>query len=135
MFEIFDIGLWSSMREQNLIPIMELIKSKYEEAGYGKTFFKFCLHQGHCEERHSDDGRRSSFNVLFVKNFRSQMVAPYITGPFDTILVDDNPEKAIENPSHTLITLRSYEGASNDNVPLVHLLISRRSTHVSWLSI
>ncbi|KAI5074746.1 hypothetical protein GOP47_0010707 [Adiantum capillus-veneris] len=121
VFELFDVGLWSSMQEQNLTPIINLIKSKYKEAGYGETFFKFCLHQGHCEERHCE-GKHPKFNLVFVKNFRSELVAAYIKDPLNTILVDDNPEKAIENPPHTLVTVRSYDGASNDNVLLMNLL-------------
>ncbi|KAI5065344.1 hypothetical protein GOP47_0020039 [Adiantum capillus-veneris] len=121
VFELFNVGLWSSMQEQNLTPIINLIKSKYKEAGYGETFFKFCLHQGHCEERHCE-GKHPKFNLVFVKNFRSELVASYIKDPLNTILVDENPEKAIENPPHTLVTVRSYDGASNNNVLLMNLL-------------
>ncbi|MCO5580812.1 hypothetical protein L7F22_034683 [Adiantum nelumboides] len=121
LFQLFEVGVWSSMQEHNLKEMLAFLKRSYDDAGYGEAKFKFSLDQSHCEGKWTER-RQSSFNILFVKNFSSPLVKPYITHPLDTILVDDNSKKAVENLPHTLFTVSSYEGSNNDNVLLNNLL-------------
>ncbi|MCO5558185.1 hypothetical protein L7F22_011764 [Adiantum nelumboides] len=121
LFQLFEVGVWSSMQEHNLKEMLVFLKRSYNDAGYGESKFKFKLDQSHREGKWTKR-RQFSFNVLFVKNFSSPLVKPYITHPLDTILVDDSPKKAVENPPHILLTISSYEGSNNNDVLLNNVL-------------
>ncbi|MCO5593651.1 hypothetical protein L7F22_047667 [Adiantum nelumboides] len=121
LFQLFEVGVWSSMQEHNLKEMLAFLKCSYDDAGYGEAKFKFSLDQSHCEGKWTYR-RQSSFSVLFVKNFSSPLVKPYITHPPDTILVDDSLEKAFENPPHMLLTISNYEGSNNKDGLLNNLL-------------
>ena len=43
MFKLFDVGVWSSMQEKNLAPLLELINEQLRVEGYEQARFKFTL--------------------------------------------------------------------------------------------
>ncbi|KAI5064680.1 hypothetical protein GOP47_0019375 [Adiantum capillus-veneris] len=125
---LLEVRVWSLMQEHNLVEVMGLLKSSYEEVGYGELKFKFMLNQAHCEERHLER-RGSTSRVLYVKNFLVAFIAQLVTSLSDTILVEEDPEKAIHNPPHLLIHVRKYEGLGINNVLLGSLLPYLEAVH------
>lgn len=107
--ENFVVGIWSSAREYNVNNLVNYV------FGDTKEKLAFSWHQSDC----TDVGLKApdnQFKPLFLKELSKLWgkvkgdlpwsIGDY--GPFNTLLVDDTPYKAILNPPNTGIFPRSY---------------------------
>ncbi|MCO5552373.1 hypothetical protein L7F22_005884 [Adiantum nelumboides] len=115
--ENFSVVIWSSMIQDNLSPLMELI---CRVSSIGPTAFCFIYNQNNCEGV-SGDNPKSPKVPLLMKSFYKIQVS---LGPSNTLFIDDTPVKGKCNGEHKCISPIKYDGNPKDNVFETNALLS-----------
>ncbi|GLT25184.1 hypothetical protein SLA2020_003290 [Shorea laevis] len=103
-FERFNVGVWSSRREKNVMKLVNFI------FGESKQNLLFCWNQKHCTETRFKTINKPR-KPLVLKELRKLWEKwnpnfPWEMGECNesnTLLLDDSPYKALRNPAHTAI--------------------------------
>lgn len=110
MLRHFRCAIWSSMAPQNLKPLVGVM---LREASTSESSFAFIYDQRHCFTAPNVYHPNKPGVTLFTKPF-SNIHAPLDI--FNTLLLDDTPEKAMYNPIGTCISPTPYDGSSDDDM-------------------
>ncbi|KAG8061045.1 hypothetical protein GUJ93_ZPchr0003g18328 [Zizania palustris] len=105
----FELGIWSSRKKQNVDSVVDILMRDF------KPFLLFCWDMSKC----TFTGHKTLENIhkpLILKELRKlwnkeEPDLPWEEGdysPYNTLLVDDSPYKALCNPPHTAIFPRPY---------------------------
>ena len=129
LLQHFCCVVWSSMTVQNLMPLLRLL---LRETGDSESSFCFIYDQRHCVKAPNVHHPSKPGVPLLTKPFSS------IEVPFDmynTLLIDDTPEKAMYNLEGTCISPAPYDGSSDDDMLEVKLIPYLTSLYYSKLSV
>jgi hypothetical protein len=115
-FQNFVVGVWSSAQKQNVDKLVDFIFGDLKEK------LIFCWYQIDCTDtglRLPENRRRPFFLKELYKLWNK--VKPDLPweegqyGPFNTLLIDDSPYKALCNPPHTAVFPYPYNAANNQD--------------------
>ena len=106
----FCCAIWSSMTHNNLKPLLGLL---HREAKINEANFCFIFDQHQCFARVNVYHPSKPGVLLLTKPFTSIVVPHNI---FNTLLIDDTPEKAMYNNKGTCISPTPYDGSINDDI-------------------
>jgi len=108
VFSNFRVGVWSSMREHNIVKLLPLI--------FGKRTLYFVWDQSRCWQL-----PQLNEPTLFLKPLKVISAAfPHFTEN-NVLMCDDTPAKLEENPKSTNCLVETWTGAQEDNYLLKHL--------------
>ena len=117
------------MTVQNLTPLLRLL---LRETGGSESNFCFVYDKHHCLKAPNVHHPSKPGVPLLTKPFSSIEVPLDI---YNTLLIDDTPEKAMYNLKGTCILLAPYDGSSNDDMLEVKLIPYLTSLYYSKLSV
>lgn len=111
---VFDVGIWSSCKKNNLDPIIDHLLSERQ-----RSQLKFVLDQDSCDvdgwmSNHDGSGRKQKFVKDLQRVWRVCSDGDYETDVRTTLLIDDSPYKAEYNPVHTAIHPVEYSAVPQD---------------------
>ncbi|GLJ48755.1 hypothetical protein SUGI_1028190 [Cryptomeria japonica] len=113
-FENFEVGIWSSAKQHNVDKFIDFI------FGDLRSKLLFSWHQAEC----TDTGLKTPGNrykPVFLKELSKlwNKVKPDLPweggdyGPFNTLLIDDSPYKALRNPPYNAVFPYPYKVSNN----------------------
>ena len=105
----FAVAIWSSMTYQNVQNLRRLISA---ETGLDENEFYFVYDQWQCFVHLTETNPTKANVPLYVKDY-DRIELPI--EPFNTLLIDDTPSKAMYNPHYTCISPIPFEGDPSDN--------------------
>ncbi|KAL3690818.1 hypothetical protein R1sor_004469 [Riccia sorocarpa] len=113
--ENFIVGIWSSAQEDNVISLVDYIFQEFTDKE-ARNKLAFVWHQWHCSTtslRDPENARKPLYLKELVNLWdRNDPHLPWQRGdygPWNTVLVDDSPQKAVWNPPYTGIFPEPYK--------------------------